>query len=113
MQNAEQPGRSKAGGSCLIYMLALAHSLCRRLHQGAMTDLQSGQEELVTRDLFGGALVMGMPARFMDISDFRPVPDSQEVLGVFHLCKCPLPETQPFTTFALRSANAGVYRRKH
>ena len=44
-----------------------------------MTELHSAQEELVARDLFGGALVMGMPARFVDVSDFRPVPDNQEV----------------------------------
>ena len=36
-------------------------------------------EELVQRQLFGGAFDMSMPARFADISSFRPVPDSQEV----------------------------------
>ena len=45
-----------------------------------MTHLQSAQEELAARNLFGGALVMGMPGRFVDVSDFRPVPDNQEVL---------------------------------
>lgn len=36
-------------------------------------------EELVQRQLFGGAFDMSMPARFADISNFRPVPDNQEV----------------------------------
>ena len=54
---------------------------CEALDQGAMSHLQSDEEELVARDLFGGALVMGMPTRFVDVSDFRPVPDNQEVLS--------------------------------
>ena len=37
-------------------------------------------EELETRQLFGGMASMQCPARLVDISDFRPVPDHQEVL---------------------------------
>ena len=44
-----------------------------------MTDLPRDQEELVPRELFGGALALGIPARFVDVSNFRPVPDNQEV----------------------------------
>ena len=37
------------------------------------------QEQLIPRALYGGALEMDIPVRFEDISDFRPVPDHQEV----------------------------------
>ena len=36
-------------------------------------------DTLVPRTLFGGAVQMSFPARLVDISDFRPIPDSQEV----------------------------------
>lgn len=42
------------------------------------------EEQLVPRALFGGALEMDIPVRFEDISDFRPVPDHQEV----RVCSC-------------------------
>jgi hypothetical protein len=29
--------------------------------------------------LFGGAISAQLPARYVDVSDFRPVPDNQEV----------------------------------
>lgn len=32
-----------------------------------------------TVELFGGALSAQIPERFSDVSDFRPVPDHQEV----------------------------------
>lgn len=31
------------------------------------------------RQLFGGAMSMAIPPRLADISDFRPVPDNQEI----------------------------------
>ena len=37
------------------------------------------EEELVLRQLYGGAVQLSMPHRFQDVSDFRPVPDHQEV----------------------------------
>lgn len=30
-------------------------------------------------ELFGGAIIANIPERFVDVSDFRPVPDHQEV----------------------------------
>ncbi len=30
------------------------------------------------RGLFGGAITLSLPQRFLDVSDFRPVPDNQE-----------------------------------
>ncbi|KAL0047957.1 hypothetical protein WJX82_004231 [Trebouxia sp. C0006] len=36
-------------------------------------------EQLITRALFGGAIEMSLPQRFVDVSDYRPVPDHQEV----------------------------------
>ncbi|KAL0030274.1 hypothetical protein WJX77_007077 [Trebouxia sp. C0004] len=36
-------------------------------------------EQLITRALFGGAIKMSLPQRFVDVSDYRPVPDHQEV----------------------------------
>lgn len=36
-------------------------------------------EQLTTRALFGGAIEMSLPQRFVDVSDYRPVPDHQEV----------------------------------
>jgi hypothetical protein len=36
---------------------------------------------LTTRDLFGGAIVMDIPTTYTDISDFRPIPDNQEVFS--------------------------------
>lgn len=38
-------------------------------------------EELVHRPLFGGALSVTIPARLDDISQFRQVPDTQEVFA--------------------------------
>ncbi len=32
------------------------------------------------RNLFGGAINMHIPARFVDLSDLMPVPDHQEVM---------------------------------
>ncbi|KAG1671992.1 hypothetical protein FOA52_013365 [Chlamydomonas sp. UWO 241] len=36
-------------------------------------------EALIARDLFGGAMSMSLPSRLVDVSDYRPVPDHQEV----------------------------------
>jgi hypothetical protein len=36
-------------------------------------------EPMVLRQLFGGAVEMSIPDRFQDISEFRQIPDSQEV----------------------------------
>ncbi len=36
-------------------------------------------EQMITRALFGGAIEMNLPQRFVDVSDYRPVPDHQEV----------------------------------
>lgn len=36
-------------------------------------------DTLVQRPLYGGAAHLAFPHRFADISDFRPVPDHQEV----------------------------------
>lgn len=36
-------------------------------------------DTLVPRPLYGGAAQLSFPQRFADISDFRPVPDHQEV----------------------------------
>lgn len=38
-------------------------------------------EELEARQLFGGMVSIQCPSRFVDVSDFRPVPDHQEVLA--------------------------------
>ncbi|CAG9465876.1 unnamed protein product [Pedinophyceae sp. YPF-701] len=35
--------------------------------------------ELVQRELYGGAISLRIPSVFVDVSDFRPVPDHQEV----------------------------------
>ena len=37
------------------------------------------QEPTVVRELFGGAVTASLPVRYVDVSDFRPVPDNQEV----------------------------------
>ena len=37
------------------------------------------EERVIPRALFGGAIEMEIPVRFEDVSDFRPVPDHQEV----------------------------------
>ncbi|KAL2649415.1 hypothetical protein R1flu_017543 [Riccia fluitans] len=37
-------------------------------------------EQMVDRPLFGGAITCRVPARFLDVSDVREVPDNQEVL---------------------------------
>eukprot|EP00730_Choanoeca_flexa_P017360 TRINITY_DN834_c0_g1_i1.p1 TRINITY_DN834_c0_g1~~TRINITY_DN834_c0_g1_i1.p1 ORF type:complete len:193 (+),score=47.50 TRINITY_DN834_c0_g1_i1:122-700(+) len=36
-------------------------------------------EDAVTRDLYGGAMTVNIPERFTDISQFRQLPDNQEV----------------------------------
>jgi hypothetical protein len=38
-------------------------------------------EELKPRPLFGGSINIQLPERFIDISDFRPIPDNQEVFA--------------------------------
>ncbi|KAL4457492.1 hypothetical protein ABPG75_012357 [Micractinium tetrahymenae] len=38
-------------------------------------------DALVERPLYGGAAQLAFPQRFADISDFRPVPDHQEVFA--------------------------------
>ncbi len=38
-------------------------------------------EALAQRDLFGGAITLACPRRLIDVSDFRPVPDNQEVFA--------------------------------
>lgn len=39
----------------------------------------AASEPFVERELFGGAILASFPARYVDVSDFRPVPDNQEV----------------------------------
>ncbi len=36
-------------------------------------------DTLVVHKLFGGAIELSFPERFVDVSDFRPIPDHQEV----------------------------------
>jgi hypothetical protein len=36
-------------------------------------------EPTTRRDLFGGAISADLPSRYVDVSDFRPIPDNQEV----------------------------------
>lgn len=45
-------------------------------------------EALQHRSLFGGAIEVCLPARFVDISDVRPVPNNQEARqwSVLHTC---------------------------
>lgn len=40
------------------------------------------EEELVPTGAFGGAITFVKPSRFIDVSDFRSVPDHQEVCVV-------------------------------
>jgi hypothetical protein len=39
------------------------------------------QETWRTVELYGGAITTQFPERFVDVSDFRPIPDHQEVRG--------------------------------
>lgn len=36
-------------------------------------------DPLQPRNCFGGAIDLSLPSRFIDVSDFRPIPDNQEV----------------------------------
>ena len=45
-------------------------------------------DTLVQRPLYGAAAQLAFPQRFADISDFRPVPDHQEVGAGCFSCKC-------------------------
>ena len=56
------------------------------------------EEQLISRAQFGGAIEIDIPIRFEDVSDFRPVPDHQEV----RLC-CLVAEHQ--TVMYTRSAH--------
>lgn len=60
------------------------------------------EEQLIPRALYGGALEMDIPVRFEDISEFRPVPDHQEV----RLCSC-LSKRQ-FRAGAISASLAGL-----
>lgn len=48
--------------------------------------MASGQH-LVRRQLFGGAIELTCPQEMLDISDFRPVPDHQEVLSTYDIAE--------------------------
>ena len=41
------------------------------------------EEHCAARSLFGGMVQLALPPRFQDVSDFRPVPDNQEVCFQF------------------------------
>ena len=47
----------------------------------AMTEAAAMENAPVPRELFGGALTAAVPARFVDVSRFRQVPDTQEVFS--------------------------------
>lgn len=38
-------------------------------------------EDVLVQPLFGGALAMQIPSRFTDVSDFRQLPNTQEVFA--------------------------------
>lgn len=42
--------------------------------------VKKGREHMSERLLFGSAIRASIPSRFQDVSDFRPVPDHQEVM---------------------------------
>lgn len=46
-------------------------------------------DTLVPRQLFGGAIELSLPERLVDVSDFRPVPDNQEVGYIVATCEPP------------------------
>lgn len=55
----------------------------------------ASEQHLVRRQLFGGAIELTCPQEMLDISDFRPVPDHQEVVlthyiasAMVHTAKC-------------------------
>ncbi len=43
--------------------------------------MREDNDPWLVRQLFGGAVSLSVPARLVDVSDFRPVPDNQEVLA--------------------------------
>jgi len=49
-----------------------------------MTIPSAAEEEWHDIQLYGGAMQARLPMRFKDVSDFRPVPDHQEV----HITSC-------------------------
>lgn len=50
-----------------------------RLHPQFLIAGTMTGEQMSQRPLFGGMASMAMPTRMQDVSDFRPVPDHQEV----------------------------------
>ena len=46
-----------------------------------LSSLGVGEDIMDNRKLFGGAIEAQIPSRFIDVSDFRPVPDHQEVFS--------------------------------
>lgn len=46
-----------------------------------LSSLGVGEYIMDNRKLFGGAIEAQIPSRFIDVSDFRPVPDHQEVFS--------------------------------
>ena len=50
-----------------------------RIDGGAEGGVAAESAQCATRSLFGGAIVANVPPRFIDISSFRDVPDTQEV----------------------------------
>ena len=53
---------------------------------------QESTEALVPRSLFGGAITLSLPQRFLDVSDFRPVPDNQEACASADSGCCTAPQ---------------------
>eukprot|EP00951_Prasinocladus_malaysianus_P005214 scaffold37076_cov34-Prasinocladus_malaysianus.AAC.1 len=52
------------------------------------SNLKNRGDEWAAEPLFGGAMQMELPLRFNDISNFRPVPDHQEVSPQHGVCRC-------------------------
>ena len=66
-------------GFTLTFSFLKAAARCASKVQ-LMCNSMASEQHLVRRQLFGGAIELTCPQEMLDISDFRPVPDHQEVL---------------------------------
>ena len=61
-----------------------------------MCNSMASEQHLVCRQLFGGAIKLICPQEMLDISDFRPVPDHQEVILIHDVAQA-MKRTQKYT----------------
>ena len=62
-----------------VHVTSLDTESIKYVLSSLMRRVKSSTNKYPVKELYGGAMSVAVPKRFRDVSDFRPVPDSQEV----------------------------------